>query len=162
MIEEITDEAWQTREVYAKYGLAMYFAQCLETELVNLLFSLKLKDKDKITRFEIDLFREDNYEKTLGSLIKSLKQTMEVSENLEMDLKELLEIRNYLAHRYFRVEIIDIMTKDGRQHMLSELDSFISKLENGDKKIGSILSVICEQYGITDAMISKMEEELLQ
>jgi len=26
------------------------------------------------------------------------------------------------------------MKKDGRQHMLSELEGFISKLEDGDKK----------------------------
>ncbi len=162
MIKEIDDESWQVREVYAKYGLAMYFAQCLETELVNLLISLKLKDRNKITMFDFDSFMEENYRKTLGRLINSLKQAMEISDNLETELKELLEIRNYLAHRYFRVKAIDFMKKDGRQHMLSELESFISKLENGDKKVGSISSVISEQYGITDAMISKTVEELLQ
>lgn len=162
MIEEMDDESWQTREIYAKYGLAMYLAQCLETGLVNLLVYLEVKDGDKINSVDIDLFMEENYEKTLGRLINSLKQAMEISDNLETELKELLEIRNYLAHRYFRVKAIDFMKKDGRQHMLSELESFISKLENGDKKVGSISSVISEQYGITDAMISKTVEELLQ
>ena len=162
MIKEIDDESWQVREVYAKYGLAMYFAQCLETELVNLLISLKLKDRNKITMFDFDSFMEENYRKTLGRLINSLKQAMEISDNLETELKELLEIRNYLAHRYFRVKAIDFMKKDGRQHMLSELESVISKLQNGDKKIDSIISVMREQYGITDEMISDDVENLLR
>lgn len=162
MIEEIDDESWQTREVYAKYGLAMYFAQCFETGLVNLLVALKLKNRDKMTRSDIDSFMEENYEKALGKLISFLKQSIKMSENLETDLKELLNIRNYLAHRYFRVKAIDFMKKDGRQNMLAELDSFKSKLEGGDKKIASITSVVREQYGITDEMISKMKEDLLK
>ncbi len=162
MIEEMDDESWQTREIYAKYGLAMYLAQCLETGLVNLLVYLEVKDGDKINSVDIDLFMEENYEKTLGRLINSLKQAMEISENLETELKGLLEIRNCLAHRYFRVKAIDFMKKDGRQHMLSELESVISKLQNGDKKIDSIISVMREQYGITDEMISDDVENLLR
>ena len=162
MVKETDDESWQTREVYAKYGLAMYFAQCLETGLVNLLVALKLKDRDKITLSDIDSLIEINYEKTLGKLISSLKQAMKTSEDLETDLKELLDIRNYLAHRYFRVKAIDFMKKDGRQHMLSELDCFISKLEGGDKKIESITAVIAEQYGITDETIYNSVEDLLK
>jgi len=162
MIEEMDDESWQTREVYAKYGLAMYFAQCLETGLVNLLVALKLKDRDKITRFDIDSLIGINYEKTLGKLIYSLKEAMKTSEDMETDLKELLDIRNYLAHRYFRVKAIDFMKKDGRQHMLSELECFISKLEGGDKKIESITAVIAEQCGITDETICKSVEDLLK
>ena len=162
LIEEIDDESWQIREVYAKYGLAMYSAQCFETGLVNILVSLKLKDREKITRSDIDLFMEKNYEKTLGGLINSLKQVMKISENLETELRELLDIRNYLAHRYFRVKAIDFMKKDGRQRMLFELESIISKLENGDKKIDLIDSVICEQYGITNEMVSKKIEDLLK
>ena len=87
---------------------------------------------------------------------------MEISDNLETELKELLEIRNYLAHRYFRVKAIDFMKKDGRQHMLSELECFISKLEGGDKKIESITAVIAEQYGITDKTICRSVEDLLK
>ena len=161
LIEEIDEESWQIREVYAKYGLAMYSAQCFETGLVNLLVSLKLKDREKITRSDIDLFTEKNYEKTLGGLIHSLKQAMKISENLETELRELLDIRNYLAHRYFRVKAVNFMKKSGRQHMLSELESIISKLENGDKKIDSIVSVIYKQYGITNEMVSKIIEDLL-
>ena len=162
MIEEMDDESWQTREVYAKYGLAMYFAQCLETGLVNLLVALELKDRDKITISDIDSLIGINYDKTLGKLIYSLKEAMKTSEDIETDLKELLDIRNYLAHRYFRVKAIDFMKKDGRQHMLSELECFISKLESGDKKIESITAVIAEQYGITDEAICKSVEDLLK
>ena len=67
-----------------------------------------------------------------------------------------------MAHRYFRVKAIDFMKKDGRQHMLSELECFISKLEGGDKKIESITAVIAEQYGITNETICKNVDDLLK
>lgn len=162
MFEDIDDCSWQVREVCAKYGHAMYLAQCFETGLVNLLICLKFKDKDEITKFDIDSFMDKNYKKTLGGLIISLRKSMEVPKDLETELDELLKIRNCLAHQYFRVKAIDFTKNDGRQHMLSELESLILKFEKGDKKIDLIVSTISEQYGITDEIISKKVEELLK
>lgn len=162
MIEEIDDESWQIREVYAKYGLAMYTAQCLETGLVNLLTALKMKQGDKMTRSDIDSFFEENYKKTLGGLISSLRQSMEISENLESDLGELLDLRNYLAHRYFREKAVDLMKEGGRRNMLSELDVIRLKLEDGDKRIDLIFSAYRKKFGISDEMINRKVSELLK
>lgn len=162
MIEKTDEESWQIREVYTKYGVAMYFAQCFETGLVNLLVVLKLKDRDKITRADIDAFMRGNYKKTLGQLISLLKREMEISEGLENDLKELLEIRNYLAHRYFRVKAVDFMKRNGCQHMVSELECFVSKFKSIDMKIESITFAIAQKYGIKDETIGKIMDGLLK
>jgi hypothetical protein len=70
-------------------------------------------------------------------------------------------MRNHLARHYFRDKAVYFMKKDGCQNMLDELDSFISKLEDGDRKIDSITSIIREQYGVTNEMIIKIEKDLL-
>ena len=148
--------------MYARFGLAVYIAQCIETGLVNLLVALKLKDRHKITRADIVSFRENNYEKTLGTLITYLRQSMNISDDFEKELREALEIRNYLVHRYFRVNAIDFSNENGRIRMLSEINSYTSGLEQLDKKIDSICLTIGEQHGITEEMINKIESELLK
>jgi len=37
VIEDIDHESWLTREVFAKFGLAMYQGQVLEHEIANLI-----------------------------------------------------------------------------------------------------------------------------
>ena len=37
LIEDIDDEDWHCREVYAKFGLAMFQGQALVHEIVNLI-----------------------------------------------------------------------------------------------------------------------------
>ena len=37
MIEDISPESWLSREVFARFGLAVYTGQVLEHEIVNLL-----------------------------------------------------------------------------------------------------------------------------
>lgn len=63
----------QVKDVYAHYGLAMYLAQCLEHGIVNALVILRLPEKEKHTRHDIDEFMEGRFQKTLGTLIKHLK-----------------------------------------------------------------------------------------
>ena len=92
----------QTRDVYAHYGLAMYLAQTLEHGIVNALVILRLPEKDKYTRQDIDEFMEGRFQKTLGALLKHLKSEVELPSDLEPTLTEALNRRNYLAHHYFR------------------------------------------------------------
>ncbi len=161
MIENIDNESWIIREIYAKYGLAMYFAQCIETSIVNLMVALKLKDRYKINRSEIDIFFQKKYQKTLGNLLKSLKTVMKLPKNLENNLIELLDLRNYLAHHYFRDKAIIFDDKEKRKNMLLELKNFILKLKKGDIKIQSIVENISKEYGITNDVINKIMKNLL-
>jgi hypothetical protein len=39
----------ETREVYARYGLAMYFAQVVEHAIVNLMIALRLPERGALT-----------------------------------------------------------------------------------------------------------------
>ena len=40
----------ETREVYARYGLAMYFAQVVEHAIVNLMIALRLPQREALTK----------------------------------------------------------------------------------------------------------------
>jgi len=160
MTEKIDKKEWLIREVYARYGLAMYFAQCVERGLAILLTALEIGRKMK-TRSDYDLLLDRNFENTLGRLIKLLEKEMKVDYELKDELEEMLKLRNYLAHNFFWQHGINFMEENGCQLMLSELESIIFKLENANKTIISFTSVIRKRYGVTDEKINKIQEELL-
>jgi hypothetical protein len=43
----------ETREVYARYGLAMYFAQVVEHAIVNLMIALRLPQREALTKEDL-------------------------------------------------------------------------------------------------------------
>jgi hypothetical protein len=164
MIEEIEDEDYIAREIYAKYGLAIYYVQCLETQVVNLMVATKLKDRDRITCDEIDSFFEGNYKKTFGQLLNSLKKEINNSEEFSINFEEakkVLALRNFLVHHYFRERVTSFINEDGQKKMLSELDDFCNQFEKIDGEFTSITSSLRHKYGITDEMVQTEKEKLV-
>lgn len=113
----------QTRDLYAHYGLAIYLAQILEHGIVNALVILRLPEKNKYNRQEIDEFMAGRFEKTFGALIKHLRSEAALSQNLELHLFQALNRRNCLAHNYFREKAEQFVTGSGRDEMLHELQN---------------------------------------
>ncbi len=74
-MDNLDEESYFTREVYAHFGLAIYWAQCLERTISIALindFNPNLKNvTHEIFYFKLEL----NFKKTLGSLLKELKKT---------------------------------------------------------------------------------------
>ena len=64
---KLDPESEQIKEVYARYGLAMYQAQCLERQ-VAILLSLLHADPTKTTRLEFNHLLDSLFEQTLGAL----------------------------------------------------------------------------------------------
>lgn len=60
----------EIREVYARYGLAMYFAQVVEHAIVNLMIALRLPERGGLTQQDIDRFMDDAFSMTFGRLLK--------------------------------------------------------------------------------------------
>lgn len=113
----------QTRDLYAHYGLAMHLAQILEHGIVNALVILRLPEKNKYNRQEIDEFMAGRFEKTFGALIKHLRSEAALSQNLESHLSQALNRRNCLAHNYFREKAEQFVTRRDRDEMLHELQN---------------------------------------
>lgn len=141
----------QTRDVYAHYGLAMYLAQTLEHAIVNAMVILRLPEKEKYTRQDIDEFMEGSFQKTLGALLKQLKAEISFPPDLESVLVEALNRRNYLAHHYFRERAETIVTRNGRTLMLHELQSDQRLFEKADEQLAKAMKSLRLTHGATDS-----------
>jgi hypothetical protein len=112
-------------DVYQKFGLASEAAQLLETELGTVLFVSGAIDQNLIENQNPDaataLYNSIN-RKTLGQLLKGVKNTSESVEHLEELLSNALKERNRLSHSFYRQHNFRRNTEDGRLLMLDDLE----------------------------------------
>jgi hypothetical protein len=125
-------------DVYRKYGEVSEAAQLLETELGTILFVSGAMDKNLIKKPDQDaataLYNSIN-RKTLGQLLKSVKNTSESVEHLEGLLSNALKERNRLAHSFYRQHNFRRNTEEGRQLMLEDLEQMHDVLLDAYKAV---------------------------
>jgi hypothetical protein len=152
----------QTRDVYAHYGLAMYLAQTLEHGIVNALVILRLPEKEKYTRQDIDEFMEGRFQKTLGALLKHLKSEISFPPDLESVLTDALNRRNSLAHHYFRVRAEKFVTRNGRTQMLHELQSDQQLFGKADEQLAKAMKPLRLSHGVPDSVVEAEYKRMYQ
>lgn len=155
------DENEQTREVYARYGLTMYMAQCVEIGLVNLLTFVYEAGPTKLTIKDVDKLFNELQNKTLGTLIKKLEKSTKVPKSLKRDLKFALKNRNWLAHQYFFDRAEHFFTSDGRSKMLKELDNIFTRLERLNSELEELMFSWAKKYGLSHEQIMKQGVEII-
>ena len=154
------DKDEHVKEVYARFGLSMYFAQVLEHGIVNAFIFLELipKTNCKWKPGEFDSYLNGEFDKTLGQLICKLRSLTNINNDLETLLRSALERRNRLAHHYFRERASEFMSTSGRDSMIQELQQCQKLFKQADEELETIITPLRVKFGITDA---KIEEFLI-
>jgi len=124
MYTRTIDESEHIREMYARYGLAMYFAHVLETIVRHALVMAKLSTNVSATRNDYDELFSDASTSVLGRLIGSLEPFLGEDDSLVSDLALALRARNQLAHHFFWDHATDANSTSGRNHMIAESIAF--------------------------------------
>lgn len=158
---DLDEESAQTRDVYAHYGLAMYLAQCLEHGIVLALVYAKLLHQVRsearsagsfsVPEFErrFDIFMDDHFELTMGGLISRLRTSSKLANTLYTDLAKAKELRNFLAHNYFRERAEEFLSKVGRISMLEELQDAQRLFERVDEDLKTAANSLAQISGVS-------------
>lgn len=131
-MEKLDANAQQRREIFARYGLAMYHAQCVEKSLailVSTVFNRDFLPSDPERREEI---LDEVFAKAIGRLLTRVRKQVSVPPNLSRVLDDARHKRNWLAHEYFWARAGEFLTIRGQKKMigeLSELSEFFSKVD---------------------------------
>lgn len=149
------------KDVCAHFGLTIYYAQVLEHGIVNAMVICKLSQGSSFTGSDVDPFMDNQFQKTLGKLIKNLRKIMPISHELESSLFTALNKRNWLVHKYFRERVPDNLTYKGRQKMISELEEAKEYFIKVDNMLEKELLPHMEKCGITDEMIQVAYNKLV-
>lgn len=113
-------------DVYQKFGFVSEAAQLLETELGTILFRsgaveqnlFEAQDPDAAYKLYCNINR-----KTLGQLLKGVKNTSVSVVHLEELLSKALKERNRLSHSFYRQHNFRRNSEDGCKVMLDDLEN---------------------------------------
>ena len=138
----------QEREVYARYGSAMYYGQALEAEIKGALVLANLRDSRIKTQDEFDDVWTKNFKATMGRLLDRFEPYIVGDNELKEELQLALKVRNQLAHHFFWDHTEDILTTAGRQRMIDECAAAVALLNNLRGRIWTVSIRYAEAMGI--------------
>ncbi|WP_156906859.1 hypothetical protein [Desulforegula conservatrix] len=147
----MSDHSEPFKEVCANFGAAMYFAQVLEHGIANALLFLDFipRTRGKWTPEEYDAFFNQNFDKTLGNLIKTLKNVSSLPAILEVDLQKSKEKRAFLAHHFFR-ERADAFVLGKFDDAIQELEAFQNFFRETDMALQNFVKPITDKIGLSE------------
>lgn len=160
-------ESEQVRDVYAHFGLAVYWGQCVEQSIFQhlLFFDHLPKAIAKFTTPEnwandFDIYEESEMSQTMGKLIRRLQEVGQQTSTLEHSLSNVLKSRNWLAHGYFSDRAIEFTMKDGRADMISELEEMKEQFQLCAQELDAITLPVMRKFGLKDDMLSKIQADM--
>ena len=108
---------------------------------------------------EFDAFMDQQFEQTLGRLIRGLRSATSVPADLEDLLTDALNTRNLLTHHFFRERAELFMSRDGREKMIQELEHAQKLFDATDERLIAVAKPLREKYGLSDEKLKPFEEE---
>ena len=149
----------QRKEVLACFGLAMYYAQCLEQQLHLMLVQYKPEILNEVSG-HADIFTHSTFKNTLGGIARRLCNEVDLSKSLEDRLKKATELRNWLVHEYFIERIGDLYSSERLNDMIIDLQDKVNFLRELDGELTELFRKWLCQIGISRESI-ELELEFL-
>lgn len=149
--------------IYAYFGLAVYYSQCLEEAFSKMIWSNRIiKNKVKTNKEVNDIIDAiENSRKTMGNFINEVKHAYSLSEDIKEDLTTILNKRNYLVHKYFKLEIQKFYSDLGRREILQYLCNFIDESKELENKLESYYISYTKKIGLTEERIKQIMAEII-
>jgi hypothetical protein len=157
VVEDTDPEDWHAREVFAHFGLAMYTAQVLEHGIINLASWTSIQDRTIRTLTESEADSVKLFRQTMGALKTTLMVRRADIRHLDDLLVRSVQLRNFLAHEYFRQRAAAFMTEDGKDQMIEELGRAVAFFQEIDSKLDSLTAQILSATGVDKHMPEAME-----
>jgi len=145
----------EAKEVFAFFGLCMYNLQVFEQGCVNLAVGLQIRGLTKLTEKDFDNLFDKMSKKTLGQLISEVRNHVNISKQLEEEMNQLLQKRNYIAHEFFVRHDTNFMSSNGRVEMIEELREITKNTQTVDNKVESITHSLWKKLGLTAEIVQK-------
>ena len=161
------DDSILIREVYARYGLAMYMAQVLEHAMVNALLIIKFLPT-RVSHIDssswessFDLFYTNEFEKTFGNILRTLQKTNFLPDTVINKISSAKIIRDELAHKFFRENATNFLLESGRIKMITYCEDASKKFREADEALEEFCQPYRVKYGMSDEWVQEKFEEMV-
>lgn len=161
-MENLDYDSQQRRETFALYGLAMYHAQCFEKSLVIIVSAAYNNEYLKSDFNKREELFSSSFKKTTGQLVSKLKEMVKIPDDFENTLIVAVKKRNWLAHDYFWENSYSIMTTEGREKMINELQELSDYFSKMDERMVNMYQKIFNKIGLTEEVVLNHLSEILK
>jgi hypothetical protein len=165
----VTDtDGEQIREVYSRYGLAMYMAQVLEHGMVNAVIIMRIlgtrgsHPDEENWQAAFDAAYEAGLAKTYGNMLRQLETLDGFPPDLLARLRAAKEDRDVLAHRFFRQNDVAFLNPRGRTAMIAWCEDRVELFKVLSDEVDAFLEPIQESHGISKEWIEQAQEQTLK
>ncbi|MDR0266656.1 hypothetical protein [Paenibacillus sp.] len=137
-----------SKELFAYFGLAVYYSQALEQQLVNLLVLMKISQGDIPSEEDVADMYYKKLSNSLGQLVNEIQHHFPFSPDETIQLKEVWKQRNYIVHDYFKERIQETFSPAGRSRMIRELTSFKVQAQDLERKLQKYTNEMYVKLGL--------------
>lgn len=159
---ESEDDNGKIRLIYAYFGLAIYYSQVLEETFSIMLWTDRIFKNKVKTNKEVNEIIDaiENSKKPMGVFINEVKQSYILTEVIIKNLQSTLRKRNYLVHKYFKMEIQKCISDLGTKEMLKYFGEFIDETKKIDSELNKYYSKYTDRMGLTKEKIEELVNEM--
>jgi hypothetical protein len=147
------------KEVYARFGLAYYYSECLHKALCHIYALASFQESKDITGPRMEEMLAYAFSMTLRQLKDEIKEL--VPEELFSQLDEGIEKRNFLAHHFWFERTHLMFSTIGLIQVIHELDEYSSLFQRLDVIASSYLESHRKKVGLTDDILQTCLEEVI-
>lgn len=145
--------------ILLELGSALFVCQGLEGTIVFLLSVCSMED----AQMEVGSFSaamESLSQRTLGQLLKRLRERVGLPETIEEKLRTGWNARNWVVHDFLHKSIEDLVTPKGRLVILRRLSEAKRTVKEADVLANRLLDEYLEKYGISVADMKRSADRL--
>jgi hypothetical protein len=150
----------ETREVYARFGLATYLGNVVDEALSNCLVVFEFAFRPGAGRAGVADFQAEVAKDTMGRKVTRLASSPRPpSDGLIALLKQVVAERNDLAHRFMAEKCTKWFSKVGRTEMIAQLKGAGDLFERVDKALECEYRPRAEALNMADKLIREIMDE---
>lgn len=145
--------------VFLEFGKAVYICQCFESSLC-LLLSMMAHESAQGEDGAFQAAWDFHSKKTLGHLLKSLRERIEVPEELDGYLSVGVDKRNEIVHGFLTKNVARLADPKGRLEVERELITLKQEVKRRDIVVNGLLDGLLKKYGLSNEILKRNADRL--
>jgi hypothetical protein len=154
-------ESSEVKEVYAFFGLAAYWAQVLEQEVINFTVAVHMENRSHLNRRIVeDLWRSFEV-KTFGAVLHAARRITSIPSDIDVLLGTALTMRNHLTHSFFRDRAEWFLSDAGRLRTMADLQEHMKIFKRANDRLEPLTLALLNQFGVSRETANRLLQEML-
>ncbi len=153
------DDVELRKEAFAWFGVAVYYAQCVEVELI--IARLFLARRGASGPSEEEWQKIEAEKRAMGKLLQFIQKKIELGQEEVELLKQCLVDRNFLAHDYWYRRSSLLATPSGCEELIAELQLMSETFKRGNTIAEAISRGVRAQVGIDETVVRQLQKDFI-